>query len=301
MPDALNHGYAYRSRIPESARGTTALDFLTQRYPRGSRSTWLARMGRGEVWIEDRLAGPDMPLVPGQRLTWNRPPWREPWVPMDVEVVHEDAHLLVVCKPSGLPMAPAGGVFLTHTLLAWARARDPAWSPLHRLGRGTSGLVVFGRGPALAPLSEAFRDRQVDKRYRALAQGAVPPEPFCVDAPIGPVAHPLLGRVHAASSAGKPAHSRVTALGGSEPDATRVEVHIATGRPHQIRIHLAVAGHPLVGDPLYAPGGHPRPDALPGDLGYTLHAWRLRFAHPITGAPLAFEAPLPPALQDPSR
>ena len=118
-----------------------------------------------------------------------------------------------------------------------------------------------------------------------------------VTAPIGPVPHRRLGTVFGASEAGKPARSVLVARPGSGPD-TVFDVRIATGRPHQIRIHLAHAGHPLVGDPLYGLGGVPRAEApaLPGDGGYRLHAHRVGLAHPFTGESLRLEAPPPPDL-----
>jgi len=131
-------------------------------------------------------------------------------------------------------------------------------------------------------------------------QGLPSRDRFEVDTPIGQVAHPRLGRVHAATPHGKPALSQVRCL-ARHRGATLVAVHIATGRPHQIRIHLAAAGHPLVGDPLYVKGGQPGPDpGLPGDPGYRLHSWRLSLSHPASGAPLALECPPPPELRPPT-
>ncbi len=111
--------------------------------------------------------------------------------------------------------------------------------------------------------------------------------------------HRLLGSVHAACAGGKPSFSRVTVLERRE-DTSLVEVEITTGRPHQIRIHLAAAGHPLAGDPLYGPGGLPRNEtgALPGDSGYRLHARLLGFRRPGTGEDVEVEAPAPPSLRD---
>jgi 23S rRNA pseudouridine1911/1915/1917 synthase len=108
------------------------------------------------------------------------------------------------------------------------------------------------------------------------------------------MAHPALGMVHAAHPGGKPSLSRVRVL-ERRGEESLVEVTIETGRPHQIRIHMAACGHPLVGDPLYAPGGGFLGDALPGDVGYHLHALRLALPHPRTGAPLEVTCP-PPAL-----
>jgi 23S rRNA pseudouridine1911/1915/1917 synthase len=175
---------------------------------------------------------------------------------------------------------------------------------MHRLGRDTSGLVLFARTAAAASLVQAaFRARQVGKVYRALCAGHPAADRFTIDAPIGEVAHPLLGTVHAAAIDGRPSRSHVRVLerrGGSDaPACALVEVVIETGRPHQIRIHLAFAGHPLVGDPLFGAGGLPIPGtrALPGDPGYLLHALRLELDHPVERRRLLLECPPPPALR----
>jgi 23S rRNA pseudouridine1911/1915/1917 synthase len=127
----------------------------------------------------------------------------------------------------------------------------------------------------------------------------VPREPrFTIDVPIGVVRHPRLGSVHAAATGGKPALSRVELL-EARGDRALVAVRIPTGRPHQIRIHLAAAGYPLLGDPLYVTGGVPGPQpGLPGDGGYRLHAHRLGLAHPASAAWLELECAPPPELRE---
>jgi 23S rRNA pseudouridine1911/1915/1917 synthase len=203
-----------------------------------------------------------------------------------------------VAKPRGLPTLPNGG-FLTHTLLHLVRCRWAEATPGHRLGRGTSGIVLLALTPtARRELAAAWREGRVERVYRGLVRGMPMPHELSIEVPIGPVSHPLLGQVHAARGDGRRAVTRVRVLRAA-PGGAVVEASIATGRPHQIRIHLAAAGHPLVGDPLYGVGGLPGPrPALPGQGGYWLHAHRLRLVHPVTGAPLDLECAPPPILAD---
>ena len=288
----LNHGYAYVSRVQQS--GERALDYLSARYRHSDHATWAARLAAGELELDGQPLQTDQVLRAGQTLTWHRPPWAEEVVPLHFGVVYEDAAVLAVAKPSGLPTMPGGG-FLEHTLLALVRREWPGASPLHRLGRGTSGLVVFSLTPAAgSALLSDWRGGQVGKVYRALAAGVAERGSYDIHTRIGPVTHPELGELFAASPAGKLAHSRAEVL-ERRADSTLLSVRIFTGRPHQIRIHLASVGFPLLGDPLYVAGGAARPGALPGDLGYALHAHELELTHPVTGERLTLRAE-PPGL-----
>lgn len=288
----LNHGFSYRERIQRA--GGTVLDHFVHHHPHSDEALWRARIEGGEVELDGLRPGPGTLLEAGQELVWHRPPWEEPEADTEVRLLYEDAWLLAAFKPRGLPTLPGGG-FLEHTLMARVRLQFPEASPMHRLGRGTSGLVLFSRTPeAAATLQAAWREHEVEKRYRALGSGAPAWEDQDLATPIGPVPHPWLGTLFAASPAGKPSRSHAKVLERRE-GATLVQVDIATGRPHQIRIHLAAAGHPLAGDPLYGPGGLPQEGivALPGDLGYWLHAERLAFAHPMSGQPMELLAEPP--------
>lgn len=293
---ALNRGYVHCVQIGAADAGLALVDYLSTRFRHSTRSTWAARLAEGQLTLDDRPATGDERLRAGQRVVWQRPPWREPDVPTTYAVVHADEALLVVAKPAGLPTLPAGG-FLEHTLLAVVRREHGTVSPVHRLGRHTSGLVVFARsGEAAAALARAWHTDAVVKVYRALASGAPPWQRCQVTMPIGPVPHPRLGTVHAASPSGRPASSSLHVV-ERRPGATLCDVQIHTGRPHQIRIHAAAAGYPLVGDPLYAAGGVPMALApgLPGDGGYFLHAHRLTLPHPTRGGALTLDAD-PPAI-----
>jgi 23S rRNA pseudouridine1911/1915/1917 synthase len=205
---------------------------------------------------------------------------------------------LAVAKPQGLPTLPGGG-FLVHSLLHLVRARYSDATPLHRLGRGTSGVALFARTThARSALTHAWQKNDVLRVYRALVMGCPQNEELDIRAPIGPVPHPLLGKVHGVHAEGKRSHSKVRLL-ERRGKTSLVQATLVTGRPHQIRIHLAYAGYPLVHDPLYIPGGIPAREtrALPGDLGYHLHAERLGFRHPHSGKRVQIECFPPPPLR----
>lgn len=285
----LNKGYCYRLQIQPRDLGhsscVTVLDLLTHRYSHSTRKEWAQRIKNGELQLDGQVVYATMKVKTGQHLVWQRPPWDEPDVPLKFEVCYQDAEILAIHKPSGLPTLPAGG-FLEHTLLhqvryTWSEAR-----PLHRLGRGTSGLVLFGlTRQATSVLSLAWREHRVHKQYLAWVDGLCTQESYEIDISIGPVQHSSLGTVFAANPEGKRAFSRVQVLHRDiERQCSLCKVDIYTGRPHQIRIHLASIGHPLWSDPLYGVGGVPKGElhALPSDLGYLLHSYRLQFEHPKT-------------------
>lgn len=328
LPAALNQGYDYRDRVrladlidpSGQPPGQPSLScFYARRYPHSSREVWLQRLAAAEICRNGQRLLADGPLAPGDQLAWHRPPWQEPAVPVLPDPLFDDGDLLVFDKPSGLPVLPAGG-FLEHTLLRQIERRvargDLAATPglprpVHRLGRHTTGLLVCARRPATrAWLSALLRDSTASPRppdraagcrklYRALT--APLPESLAVGdslrvtTPIGRAPHPLLVRIWCAGGDGAlPAESRFTLL-ERRAEGCLVAVAIATGRPHQIRIHAAALGAPLLGDPLYLPGGGVRPTVLPGEGGYRLHAHRLWLPLP-GGEVVALEAPLPPPL-----
>lgn len=296
---AANDGCEYVEQIPASGDGLTVLAYLADRYRHSTMDEWQASIIEGRIVYDGKPVGPATILRRGGVLVWHRPPWEEPDVPRSYSIVHDDGTLLAVSKPAGLPTLPGAG-FLNNTLLNLVRTYSPDAAPLHRLGRWTSGLVLFAVGRKVRHnLLRQWSDRQVGKRYRALASGIPESDEMTITVPIGPVPHHLLGSIHAASPFGKPSCSRVKVLELRE-GSFLCDVRISTGRPHQIRIHLAAAGQPLAGDSLYAPGGVPLPGscALPGSPGYHLHSAELSFLHPVTGLETVIECePDNPLLQ----
>jgi 23S rRNA pseudouridine1911/1915/1917 synthase len=220
----------------------------------------------------------------------------------ELAIVHEDDHVLVVDKPAGMVVHPGAGQS-RGTLAAAALAHAPAIAGVggprrpgvvHRLDKGTSGLLVIGKTQrAYASLTAQLAGRTVTRRYLAVVHGRLASATGTIDAPIG--RHPR-DRVRMAvvpAGRGKRAVTRYRVL-ERFPAHTYVEVRLETGRTHQIRVHMASLGHPVYNDETYG-GRHDRL-AVPFE-GLALHAADLAFVHPITQERMEFSAPLPPRME----
>jgi 23S rRNA pseudouridine1911/1915/1917 synthase len=266
--------------------------------------SWLQQLiDRGHVQVDGQVqATASRKLRAGQRLQVALVPTAESLAfrpePMALAIVHEDAHLLVIDKPVGLVVHPAPGHWqgtLLNGLLAHhaGAAALPRAGIVHRLDKDTSGLMVVAKTlPAMTALVRLIAARDVRRVYLALAHGRIAWPQASIDAPIG--RDPASRLRMAVVAGGKPARTDVERLavldgpGGGVRDAvTAVRCRLHTGRTHQIRVHLASRGHPLVADALY--GGRP----LLGLQRQALHAAELAFAHPQDGRPMAFSTPLP--------
>ena len=206
-----------------------------------------------------------------------------------LECVHEDAALLAIVKPAGLLAVPGRGADKADCLSARVQARWPDALVVHRLDEATSGLMLFARSPDVQrALGRAFERREIDKRYVAVVQGKV----------LAPAGADGWGLIDAALAAdwpnrprqqvdpelGKAAQTRWRVL-GFDGENSRLELQPLTGRTHQLRVHLASIGHPIVGDRLYAPADR---QAVAARL--MLHASELRLRHPLSGEPMVLES-----------
>jgi 23S rRNA pseudouridine1911/1915/1917 synthase len=237
----------------------------------------------------------------------------EPDTPLHFGVVYDDGMLLVVDKPSGLPVHPTARYF-AHTFTTIARKRFPDWKidPAHRLDRETSGLLACGTAPEWTrALKRSFADGRVQKGYLALTLGWPAEERFVVDAPLAlTLQSEVRVRMHVHPE-GQPSRTEFEVLERrTAPDGARIALVACvprTGRQHQIRAHLLAAGTPVLGDKIYGPDElifdrFTRRAMTAEDLAalrlprQALHAWRLELPHPATGATVALECPLPPDL-----
>jgi len=219
----------------------------------------------------------------------------------DLRIVHDDDDLVVVDKPFGVAAHPSVGWEGPTVVGALAAAGYRISTSgvaerqgiVHRLDAGTSGLMVVAKSEyAYTMLKRAFHDRTVEKIYHAVVQGHPDPLAGTIDAPIG--RHPRSDWKFAVTSDGKPSVTHYETI-EAFPAASLLEIHLETGRTHQIRVHMAAQRHPCVGDPLY--GADPTLSTRLGLGRQWLHAMRLGFEHPGTGEWAEFESAYPADLQ----
>jgi 23S rRNA pseudouridine1911/1915/1917 synthase len=224
-----------------------------------------------------------------------------PVVVPDLRIVHDDDDIVVIDKPVGVAAHPSVGWTGPTVLGALAGAGYRVSTSgaaeragiVHRLDAGTSGLMVVAKSErAYTELKRAFHDRDVDKIYHAVVQGHPDPLTGTIDAPIG--RHPGSSWKFAIVTDGKPSVTHYETI-EAFPSASLLEIHLETGRTHQIRVHMAAQRHPCVGDAMY--GADPSISARLGLARQWLHALELGFVHPGTGEPVRYRSTYPDDLQ----
>ncbi len=280
-----------------------------------SRTRVQRMIAQGLVRVDGKVAGKSVRVDEGSRVSVLVPPSTEVEIVAEdipLEILYEDESLLVVHKPAGMVVHPAPGHrsgTMVNALLHHIRDLSGVGGRLrpgivHRLDRDTSGLLVVAKDDvAHLGIGDALRRRKVKRRYRAACWGHLKESPMTVDAPIA--RDPRNRKRMAVVEGGRRAVTKIRVL-ERWLRADFLDVALETGRTHQIRVHLAHLGHPVVGDDVYGSGwerGLGGPDrAWARDLARRasrqfLHAAELAFDHPVTGAHMQFEAPLPEDLE----
>jgi 23S rRNA pseudouridine1911/1915/1917 synthase len=294
--------------VPRECAGWRLDHFLKRRIGRLSR-TRIQNIIKDQISFADgRRVRASAAVRAGEVIVLRRPAPVEPEVPRRFDVLYEDESVLVIDKPSGLPMHTTAK-FWRNTLTALLRERYPTerMDVAHRIDRETSGVLLIARGAQAASfLTRAFARRAVDKTYLALVKGA-PPAAGVIDLPLKLLDTPTHVMMGPAAD-GLAAVTRFRVIRRFDGHAL-CEASPETGRQHQIRVHFAALGHPVVGDKLYGLGGEKlfmracdqelaalAPDLLAAFDGlprHALHAHRLTFPHPRTGRDMTVESPLP--------
>ena len=312
--DAIVH----TALAPPEAAGQRIDRFFAEHIPALTRSRVKTLIEAGHASRDGiRITAASEPVRPGAlyRLSPPAPVAATPDAQaIPFPILYEDADLLVLDKPAGLVVHPAPGNedgTLVNALLAHCGDSLPGIGGerrpgiVHRLDKDTSGVMVVAKTEsALAALSAAFAARDLDRAYLALCWGLPNPAAGEIEAAIGRDPRERK-RMAVGTRGGKPALTRYRIIGQYQAAVALLEVRLATGRTHQIRVHLASRGHPVVGDPLYlrrVPAAARALDdatrrALLDFPRQALHAARLGFAHPRTGEPLSFHTPPPPDMQ----
>jgi len=293
--------------------GTRIDALLRAHYPWHSRTTYRRKVEQGAVLVNGATVKPSVRLKAGDVVVIKVP--EDPTAPErecaeDLVILYEDEHLLAVDKPSGMAVHPAGRTrhgTLINKLHARYRSDDPTKDVVprlaHRLDRDTSGVVLAVKNREVdARVMDIFMARDVQKTYFALVQGVPAARTGWIEAPLGPDPDAETALHQRVRDDGLPARTRWEVARAFARHAL-LRLQLLTGRTHQLRVHLAHIGHPIVCDHLYGDvrpllrsGADPR--LPPEDDGVVLarlalHAWRLELAHPVTGQTLVVESPLP--------
>ncbi len=286
--------------VGEEDEGTRIDRFLAGKLPDFSRSYMQKLLKEERVLAEGRPAKANYRLRSGERVELSLPEDQEPEIlpeNIPLDILYEDADLLVVNKPKDMVVHPAAG-HLQHTLVnallyhcqGSLSGINGVLRPgiVHRIDKDTTGaLVVCKNDASHRALAEQLAVHSITRRYRAIAHGVFREDSFTVEGSIG--RHPTDRKKMAVNvKNGKPAVTHVQVLEHLR-GYSYIECRLETGRTHQIRAHLASIGHPILGDPLYGPKKCPYPQLQ----GQALHAMVLGFIHPRTGKYLEFTAPLP--------
>ena len=282
----------------------TLLQFLVRRFRYHDDRVWQDHISHQRLWINDKLGHANQILKNGQKVTYLRPDYLEPDVDRRFEIVYEDDAFIAVNKSGNLPTSPSGKYF--KNTLAQILAKEMNWNKvytLHRLDRETSGLLLFAKTQEVAQLmAEKIRKREIEKEYIAIVHARTPLEDsFFVSVPIGRSKHSAIRIKQAVIPNGKMSQTSFEKV-AQDANYAQLKVKPLTGRTHQIRVHCAYLGLPILGDKLYSlqeqdfikwindGDDYLTQQTLPS-CRQMLHASQLTLQHPITQQKLVLYAP----------
>jgi RluA family pseudouridine synthase len=300
----------FTSTVPLSIRkGTPLADYLAARFTYYSQSEWLERIAEGRVQRNGTAAAAGDTVAPKDSVAYDAGEFEEPAADLGYRIICQDDWLLGIDKPGNLLVHRAGRSFRNNLMYQLRFVREPRLPdahPVHRLDRDTSGVVLVAKSAAArAALGKVLAEGNMEKMYYALVTGA--PEKRDIDLPIGRKDLSAISYKYGVDPAGKTALTRIIGVRPAGSAHSLVTVQPVTGRTHQIRIHLAAIGAPVVGDKLYGMSEkeylawRENPELNSGTLPFhrhALHCASLSFVHPYTKKPLKIEAPMPRDMQD---
>lgn len=301
----------FSSRVPASVGAPLSLpDYLAERFTYFDRETWIEKIEKGKVTIDNRTASAGDTVTKKQMITYDAGDFEEPDADLSYSIIYEDSWLFAVNKPGNLLIHRAGRSFRNNLIYQLRSVRTPRYPDahsIHRIDRNTSGIVLIAKNSRVqSEMSRQFRERKVRKQYVALVHGVPAPSLRQIDSPLKKDVRFTAAPKFTVEPAGKEAHTRIDSCEAIGKQFAQLEISPLTGRTHQIRVHCAYAGHPLVGDSLYGSDLCfatllQKKTVEPGNSRtgrrHALHCRTLLFYHPYLKRICTIEAPVPRDMQ----
>jgi RluA family pseudouridine synthase len=302
------------SRVANNTAFCTLIDYLSRRFTYLSRQAWMERLAENRFSINDKpLSDPNAPLYRDDIIAYDMPEFQEPPADFNFTIIYEDDDIMAIDKTGNLLVHHSGKSFQSNLIYQLRHVVDPLRygdvDVINRLDRETSGVVLLAKDKnSLRIMNDYFAHRVMHKEYAAIAQGCPRKEHWTENSPIGKKAGSLIRYKYCVDPAlGKPAETGFELMRRIGEKFSLIRARPVTGRTHQIRIHLAFAGLPIVGDKLYGMDEEEflswRDDTanFKGDLLFhrqALHCSSIRFVHPMTKCELCIEAPMPQDMKE---
>lgn len=295
LPGSTPQSIVYKLTVKKRYEGLNIVDFFLRAVPRSNKATWIEKIEKNNLTVNAKPITKDYIVNAGDLTQHSSEPKTEPEVNTEIKLIYEDDFLLVINKPSPLPMH-ASGRYYRNTLLNILTLSfpDKDLKLIHRIDANTTGVVILAKGKEVANnMRLQFEEKSIQKQYIALVEGLIKEDHINSSKPIGKEV--LVGGARKVDNTGKTAETNIKVLERrTKNNETLLSITPLTGRTNQIRLHLAELGHPIVGDE-----GHKNPDyfksnpfTYPSDSLF-LHAYKLTIKHPTTKTEIDFEAPIP--------